>query len=72
MAETLNPPVHERCRFLFSKGMFVEVERDPSIPQSGTDSGLYWCSHTQTCLGPDGQLADDRNCKPGRACYDGL
>jgi hypothetical protein len=61
---------HERCRLLRSKWMFIEAEPDPSVPRS--DSGIYWCVHTQNCLGPDGAVADTENCKPGRACYEPL
>ncbi len=66
MADTLNIIHNGRCRFLTSKEMFVEVEGQPAFPGG---SGLFWCSQTQTCLGPDGQLADDQKCHPGRACY---
>ena len=68
MAETLNILGHERCRFLSNKEMFYEVEPDLSGPHRG--SGLFWCSKTQTCLGPDGQMVDERECQPGRSCYD--
>ncbi len=75
MAESLNPGSlnivgHERCRFLTSKEMLLDVERDPS--ELASDSGPFWCALTQTCLGPDGQLADDRGCSHGRSCYDGV
>jgi hypothetical protein len=23
---------------------------------------LFWCIHTQTCIGPDGHLAEPGNC----------
>jgi hypothetical protein len=60
----------ERCRLLRSKWMFIEAEPDPTVPRS--DSGICWCVHTQNCLGPDGQVANMENCKPGRACYEPL
>ncbi len=66
MSETLNILVHERCRFLLSNSLFANIERDPDW----VDQGPFWCSHTQGCLGPDGQLCDDHECQPGRACYD--
>jgi hypothetical protein len=63
-------PNHSLCRRLRAKSMFVEVEEpDPSV--EGTYEGLVWCSHTQNCLGPDGQVADGDSCKPGRGCYEG-
>ena len=71
MAETLNRPGHERCRFLTSKEMFVDLERDPSSPH-GAGSGLFWCSQTQTCIGPDGKTVHTLDCTPGRNCYDEL
>ncbi len=59
---------HERCCCLRSKEMFVHVEPDPAALHSG--SGIFWCIHTQNCLGPDGQVAEPESCKPGRACYE--
>ena len=70
MAETLPILGHERCRFLTHKEMFYETGREPSGRRSGSE--LFWCSQTQTCLGPDGQMVDDRACSPGRACYEGV
>ena len=60
----------ERCRLLRSKWMFIEAEPDPMVPRS--DSGICWCVHTQNCLGPDGQIVNMDNCKPGRACFESL
>jgi len=61
---------NERCRLLRSKWMFIEAEPDPTVPRS--DSGICWFVHTQNCLGPDGEIANMENCKPGRACYKSL
>jgi hypothetical protein len=69
-------PDHERfdtshpdlCSSLRWKGQFISVEHDPSVPP--TNDGLFWCMHTQTCIGPDGQLAEPGNCKhSGRSCH---
>lgn len=70
MAETFIKPGHERCRFLTSKEMFYEVAQDASAHQGG--SGLFWCSQTQSCLGPDGKSVHCDDCKPGRGCYDAV
>lgn len=70
MAENLKIVGYERCTNLTSKGMFVETEHDPDLPRG--DSGLFWCSLTQTCLGPDGGIVDDRQCKPDRSCYESM
>jgi hypothetical protein len=47
--------------------MYVDVEPDPSIPN--TRDGFFWCSHTMTCLGPDGQVATEAHCCDGRGCF---
>jgi hypothetical protein len=60
----------ERCTCLRTKGMYIEVEPDPLVPNP--HDGLFWCRHTLTCLGPDGEVADERNCRPGRGCYEEL
>jgi len=60
----------EHCRLLRCKEMFIDTGRAFDITNTG--SGIYWCSHTQTCLGPDTEVADPEHCKAGRGCYEGL
>ncbi len=69
-------PDHERfdtshpdlCPSLRWKGQFISTEHDPTVPP--TNDGLFWCMHTQTCIGPDGALAEPGNCKHGgRSCH---
>lgn len=55
------------CNHLRWKGMYVEAETDPEVPN--TRDGLYWCSHTMTLLGPDGRVAEVQACVPGRGCF---
>jgi hypothetical protein len=56
------------CHRLRCKEMFIDTGEPFDLKDSG--SGIYWCSHTQNCLGPDGQIAHVEECKPGRACYE--
>ena len=58
-----------RCKHIRSKEMFYETKFD-HVPDYG--ARLYWCQHTQTCLGPDGRPCDMDNCSPGRTCFDRL
>jgi len=71
---SLPPPtahtVRACCSRLRWKGMFIDVEPDPSIPN--TRDGFYWCSHTMNCLGPDGRIADEESCCHGRGCHEAL
>ncbi len=60
----------QHCRSLRCKEMFIDTGREFRMEDSG--SGIYWCSHTQTCLGPDGEVADAEHCKSGRGCYEVL
>ena len=30
----------------------------------------FWCQKTLICIGPDGGFVDDRECHPGRGCYE--
>jgi hypothetical protein len=56
------------CTALRWKQQFVGVEHDATVPPS--NDGLFWCMHTQTCIGPDGDLAEPGNCSsPGRKCH---
>ena len=57
-------PDHERfdvsaeslCSALRWKGQFILAEADPTVPPC--NDGIFWCMHTQTCIGPDGELAE--------------
>ena len=55
------------CLHLRWKGIYVDVEPDPSIPNMR--DGLFWCSQTMTCLGPDGRVASEGHCCDGRGCF---
>jgi hypothetical protein len=56
------------CRRLRSKGMYIDVEPEPWLP-SGHD-GFYWCSKTQTALGPDGNPVKLEDCCSSRDCFE--
>jgi hypothetical protein len=58
------------CARLRWKGMFVDVDPDPSVPNPR--DGFCWCSLTHTCLGPDGGVADEARCGEGRRCFEAL
>ena len=62
---TENPNI---CPALRWKGQFILSEPDPNVQAS--NDGLFWCMYTQTCIGPDGQVAEPGNCcKKSRACH---
>ena len=52
------------CDALRWKGQFIQSAPDPSVPH-GNDRN-YWCVHTQTCIGPDGKLAEPGACSSKR------
>lgn len=56
------------CLHLCCKEKFVDMGEPFDLRDSG--SGIYWCAHTQTCIGPDGQLVHVTDCKSGRACFE--
>jgi hypothetical protein len=60
----------EVCRCLRSKEMFVHDEPGWTIRDSS--SGIFWCMYTQTCIGPDGQIAGPDHCVAGRSCHETL
>ena len=70
MAQSLAPSIDVPCRRLRSKEMYIDSEHDPTVPSS--HSGLFWCMHSQNCLGPDGDVVTQENCKPGRGCFEAL
>lgn len=67
-AERFDTNRPDLCHCLRWKSAFMHAELDPDFPPS--NDGLFWCIHTQTCLGPDGKLAEPGNCSsPDRNCY---
>jgi hypothetical protein len=67
-AERFNIHHPQLCPMLRWKQMFYEAPRDPEVPRS--NDGHFWCVFTQSCLGPDGQLAVPGECTSAdRKCY---
>jgi hypothetical protein len=52
------------CSSLRWKGQFISAEPDPTVQPS--NDGLFWCIHTQNCIGPDGKVAEPGNCSSRR------
>ena len=55
-SERFNTNDPNLCAALRWKGQFILAESDPSVP--ACNDGLFWCLHTQTCIGPDGEVAE--------------
>ena len=54
------------CRCLRAKEMFY----DTGIPlEERLGSGIFWCSQTHTCMGPDDLVVALEECGPSRQCY---
>ncbi len=67
-ADRFNTKHPDLCPALRWKSQFVLAEHDDSVPH-GND-GLFWCIHTQTCIGPDGELAEPGSCNSNsRSCH---
>jgi len=56
----LNTEREGLCKSLHWKSQFIWSEPDPTVQAS--NSGLFWCGMTQTCVGPDGNLAEPIHC----------
>jgi hypothetical protein len=52
------------CTSLRWKGQFILSEHDANVQPS--NDGLFWCMHTQNCIGPDGEVAEPGNCSSKR------
>ena len=67
-ADRFDTSREELCSALRWKGQFIETERDLTVPPS--NDGLFWCMHTQTCIGAAGALAEPGNCSSKmRGCH---
>ncbi len=62
-----NPLGNRPCKQLRSKEMFYDV---PAPREEDSTSGIFWCNHTQNCLGPDDKPAGIEDCDPQRRCYE--
>ena len=70
-AERFDVSAESLCSALRWKGQFISAEPDPTVPPC--NDGLFWCMHTQTCIGPDGKLAEPSTCtKTNRSCHCGV
>ena len=59
----------ERCRWLLSKGMYINAGLPPG--EEATGDGYFWCGQTQIQWGPDQQICDKAECHdPARSCYE--
>jgi hypothetical protein len=69
-AERFDVSAETLCSSLRWKGQFILAEPDDTVPPC--NDGLFWCMHTQTCIGPDGMLAEPANCSgTDRKCHCG-
>ena len=67
-ADRFNPERPNLCENLRWKRMFMWADIDDTVPPSNT--GAFWCFHSQNCLGPDGQLAEPGECdSTHRKCH---
>ena len=55
----------EICRSVRSKKLFYQHEEDES---DARNAGPFWCSRTQSTVGPDGKLVGLDECRASRAC----
>lgn len=55
----------EICRSVRSKKLFYQHDEDASDARS---SGPFWCSRTQSTVGPDGKLVGIDECRAARPC----
>ena len=51
----------EICKCLRAKSMYYD---DAGEDPSGENEDSMWCAHTQSILGPDGQVVDVRTAAP--------
>ena len=67
-SERFNTSHPDLCPALRWKGQFVGTEDGESV--SRVQDGLFWCARSQTCIGPDGGVAEPGQCSSKvRACH---
>ena len=55
------------CKHLRSKEMY---HSDTPMEEDLYHSGIYWCQHTTTGIGPDGSCVDSEECSAERGCFE--
>jgi hypothetical protein len=61
--------IHERCRSLQCKGMYLNYGLGEHERVAG--DGNFWCGRTQRIFGPDKELVGDNLCRDAnRTCYE--
>jgi hypothetical protein len=44
---------------------------DNGIPlEERSGSGIFWCSQTYNCIGPDGRIVSPEECTTQRPCHE--
>ena len=54
------------CKNLRCKDMFYKAAHEPVNPNGAAH---YWCTRTYETFGPDGGVADHKECLGSRECY---
>ena len=57
------------CGAIRSKGIYMYTEETP--PPVETDTAIWWCVHTHSSVGPDGDLVHRSCCDGSRSCFEG-
>jgi hypothetical protein len=74
MAQQTTPNLHVLntpfCGQLRSKKYYMSRDLPLKEEDFIDDSNHCWCYHTQTPIGPDGNIAMPERCVPGRSCYE--
>jgi len=64
-----HPRAGERCRFLLSKGLYINAGLPPGEEVVG--DGHFWCGRNQRMRGPDNNICDGETCRDtSRTCYE--
>ncbi|MBI3818543.1 MAG: hypothetical protein HY286_07625 [Planctomycetes bacterium] len=68
-AVTKNPHLEFSCKFLRTKTMFYDFNRENALSIGpACDTMTFWCVLTGTQTGPDGESANRNECGAHRSC----
>lgn len=58
------------CEHFCTKSMYIarQEDQEPYEPAFEVGTAGFWCVHTQTAHGADGDEVSPDTCRPGRAC----
>ncbi|WP_372369715.1 hypothetical protein [Candidatus Uabimicrobium sp. HlEnr_7] len=59
-----------KCKFIRSRATDIPIlPNGETLEDDSCRSGVFWCTHTMTAVGPDDDFVAPEKCQSVRQCY---